>query len=206
MGQLTTIMVARIILTIFLLKSVASQLEFTSQLPISEHDVEYNQTMTLNLLTGDVKMHVPLHHRDNITFYEHDRVENKELGIMVGKLTVEGYCMMSSIPGDMLPQETVIIGAALTANHSKLTLDQTELHYFFQQCQGQLSEEEREDLDDEMKEMCGDLPIFHVLNIPITEDQFYAFAEDTEETEEERAMLMRPTCDCCGVQRMMRSR
>ena len=39
----------------------------------------YNQTMTLNVLTGDVLMHVPHHKRDGIDFKASDRIENEEM-------------------------------------------------------------------------------------------------------------------------------
>ena len=53
--------------------------QFTTTLPIEEHGVSYNQTMTLNVLTGDVLFHVPKHYRDGVNFYEMYSIENEDM-------------------------------------------------------------------------------------------------------------------------------
>ena len=94
----------------------------------------------------------------------------------------QNHCMLKKMPRDMAPLQPVVLGAELSANHSKVSIDEMEPNYFWEQCGEEVNATERENLHDEMKELCNGNPIIHVEMIPISKNIFDALAMESDES------------------------
>ena len=122
--------------------------------------------------------------------------------------------MLSQMPQSMRPIQTVVLGAEVTANHSIVTLEEMELHYYWEQCGEEVNATERDDLNDDMKELCEGIPIIRITTVTITKETFEALAkedeieasgESAEPTPSNRAVIIKARCSGCYGTNMNRN-
>ena len=114
----------------------------------------------------------------------------------------------------MRPIQTVVLGAEVTANQSQVTLEEMELNYYWEQCGEEVNATERDDLHDDMKELCEGIPIILIETVRITKETFTALAKEDEleisgesadPNVSNRVVQRRAHCDACHERPMMRN-
>jgi len=138
---------------------------------VQEHGVTYNQTVEYDPLTGDVITHVPQHQRDGILFRETTKIENLFLGVSVWREADDEFCYFRHLMKYESPLElTRVVDTAEARNVIIDSMDMIQV-VVWASVDSPMTDDERDDLSDDMKLLCYDVPIMKMNTERVTLDE-----------------------------------
>jgi len=141
---------------------------------IQEHGVNYQQSITYDPWTQIARVHSPHH----LNIDETITLMHKPSGMMLMLNNNHKHCEYTALPEGLDPESFAEAHKEVEEEQKMLTMDlpQSSATYQGTIMDGTLTEEEREDLHQEMQDLCSGLDIFHTRKITLPAGS----ANDTE--------------------------
>jgi len=139
-----------------------------ANLPVSEHGIHFNETLSYNPVESLVTFHVPKHHK----LAEHVTIMHPPSGKSLTFLPEHSLCQLKDIPREIDPVDTFSTLAVLDTLPIQVeaTADNSDTTRFIDVDLGLTSPDELADLPDNMTKLCHGLPVHRVASIEAVGD------------------------------------
>jgi len=193
-----------LVFKLFLALQQLSSLE-GSYLTVNESEVSYNESVFYDPETQDVISEVPGHTRDGWTFQEILKVDNFALGYSVWREEFGDHCFFRMMMKFERPLILKKVTDEAEAKHE--VIDKMKLHQvmIWATPNGNMTEEERSELTDDMNALCQDLPIIKMKTEKVGPEDFEQKKQDAGDCfvsqsgrKKRFAAMARQVCCCCG--------